>query len=205
MQEDAAYQTAIDCLDRLISKLKPETSSKMKSCVVALYTADRQGKLRYSSQICLLHLDFDRTLKTSFLRFYDLDTVAVLLEVELFFGFMESYKLKDAHHNLWGFDMWSEGTINIQFRNELQANIFYKKLEQIAPKRSELLEISKKQVQEQLRKRKENSFFGKIKSKLFSREEKVKSSSVVLEVVKSNSVTFDSNGNFKAELLSPEW
>lgn len=41
MQEEAAYQTAIDCLDRLISKLKPETSSKMKSCVVALYTADR--------------------------------------------------------------------------------------------------------------------------------------------------------------------
>jgi hypothetical protein len=34
------FEAAIDCIDRVISKLKPETSSKMRSAVVALFTSD---------------------------------------------------------------------------------------------------------------------------------------------------------------------
>jgi hypothetical protein len=40
--------------------------------------------------------------------------------------------------------MWGEGTISIQFRNELEALVFYKKLEQTAPTREALLELKKK-------------------------------------------------------------
>jgi hypothetical protein len=30
---------------------------------------------------------------------------------------MESYRVKDKEKNLWGFDLWRDGTICIQFRN----------------------------------------------------------------------------------------
>ena len=40
MHEQPVYDTALACLDRLVNKLKPETSSKMKSAIVAFYTAD---------------------------------------------------------------------------------------------------------------------------------------------------------------------
>lgn len=44
----------------------------MKSTVVSLYTADPQGRLRYSNLIGLLQLDVDRLSKSKFLRIYDL-------------------------------------------------------------------------------------------------------------------------------------
>lgn len=112
--------------------------------------------------------------------------------------------MKDKGNNLWGFDLWRDGTICIQFRNELEALLFAKKLEQCAPKREQLLELSKRQVEEELRKRKENSFFGKIKN-IFRKSETMKTESVVIDVVKSNSVSIDKQGNFHTQSISPEW
>lgn len=44
----------------------------MKSAIIGLYTADPQGKLRYSNLIGLLQIDIDRQLKSKFLRVYDI-------------------------------------------------------------------------------------------------------------------------------------
>jgi hypothetical protein len=118
---EPTFEFAVECLDRLVSKLKPETSSKMRSAVVALYSSDYDERLRYSTQICLLHLDYDRHLKAHFLRFYHIEHLSLLLEVELYYGFLDSYRQKDHKLNLWGFDLWRFGTICIQFRNELDA------------------------------------------------------------------------------------
>lgn len=79
MQQEHTYEAAVECIDRAISKLKPETSSKMKSAVVALFTSDADAGLSFSSQICLMHLDYDRYFKTAFLRFYHLERLSVLL------------------------------------------------------------------------------------------------------------------------------
>ena len=59
----------------------------MKSAVVAVFTADPQGKLRYSGTIGLLQIDIDRHLKSKFLRVYDLETLTLSLEVEIYYGF----------------------------------------------------------------------------------------------------------------------
>ncbi len=54
--------------------------------------------------------------------------LSLLFEVELYFGFMESYRVIDEDENLWGFDLWREGVICIQFRNEIEAKLFLIKL-----------------------------------------------------------------------------
>ncbi len=51
----------------------------MKSAIVALYSADPQGKLRYSGVIGLLQIDMDRHYKSKFLRVYDIQTLALSL------------------------------------------------------------------------------------------------------------------------------
>ena len=66
------YQAGVDCLDRIVARLKPETSTKMKSVIVGLYSADSITNIRYSQQIALLHLDYDRHIKTYFFRVYHL-------------------------------------------------------------------------------------------------------------------------------------
>ncbi len=78
-RDEPSYDKALDCLDRIINKIKPETSSKMRSAVVALYSSDYDNRLRYATQICLLHLDFDRHLKAYFLRFYHMENLSLLL------------------------------------------------------------------------------------------------------------------------------
>lgn len=65
----------------------------MKSAVAALYTADASGELRFSNCIGLLELDSDRQLKTFMLRFYNMETVSLVFEVELYYGFYENYKM----------------------------------------------------------------------------------------------------------------
>jgi hypothetical protein len=71
MQLDTSH-AAVSVLEKLITKIKPATSTSMKSAVVALYTADPQGKLRYSGLIGLLQIDMDRHYKSKFLRIYDI-------------------------------------------------------------------------------------------------------------------------------------
>lgn len=63
---------AIAVIDGLIKKSKPGTSTPMGSAIVALYTADAEGELRYSNCIGLLQLDMDRSLKTKMLRLYNI-------------------------------------------------------------------------------------------------------------------------------------
>lgn len=70
MQVDL-IQPTIASLEKVIAKIKPQTSTAMKSALVALYTADPQGKLRYSGLIGLLQIDIDRQVKSRFLRIYD--------------------------------------------------------------------------------------------------------------------------------------
>lgn len=143
-RDASTYDNALEFLDRVINKIKPETSSKMRSAVVALYSSDYDNRLRFAGQVCLLHLDFDRHLKAYFLRFYHLEYLSLLLEVELYYGFMDSYREKDKANNLWGFDLWRLGTICIQFRNEIEAQVFAKKLELYAPKQEALIELRKR-------------------------------------------------------------
>jgi hypothetical protein len=65
----------------------------MKSAIAALYTADCGAKLRYSNGIGLLQLDYDRLLKTNMLRLYNMKTVSLVLEVELYYGFINNYMM----------------------------------------------------------------------------------------------------------------
>lgn len=78
MQGDLVQPT-ITALEKVIAKIKPQTSTAMKSAIVALYSADAQGKLRYSGLIALLQIDIDRQYKSRFLRFYDVDTLSLSL------------------------------------------------------------------------------------------------------------------------------
>lgn len=72
MQHTPGVNEAISALDELIKKSKPATSTTMKSAVVALFSADSSGELRYSNCIGLMQLDIDRSIKTKMLRFYDM-------------------------------------------------------------------------------------------------------------------------------------
>ena len=68
---------ATQAIEKLLIKSKPSTSTPMKSAPVALFTADAEGQLRYANIIGLLQLDTDRLFKNSFLRIYDMETLAL--------------------------------------------------------------------------------------------------------------------------------
>lgn len=101
----------------LISTVKPESSTAMKSVIVALYTADDDNPLRYSGKIGMLQLDYDRPLQTNFLRFYDIDNLHLLLEVEPFYGFGDNFRSLPEVPNLYIFDLFADGIIGFLFRN----------------------------------------------------------------------------------------
>lgn len=59
-------------------------------------------------------------------------------------------------------------------------------------------------MEEQLKKKKDSSFLGKLKNKLFHQNEPIKEESKVLKVEKSKSITFDLKTNtICAENLPP--
>lgn len=62
----------------------------------------------------------------------------------------------------------------------------------------------KRQAEEEQRIKSEKSLFGKFKS-MFRKPNIQPRESVVLEVVKSNSITIGKDGQFYAQALSPEW
>ena len=64
-------------MEKLVAKVKPENATLMKSAVVALYTADGESPLWYANIIGLLTVDFDRFYKNTFLRIYDMETLAL--------------------------------------------------------------------------------------------------------------------------------
>lgn len=97
----------------------------MKSAVVALYTADPQGKLRFSNLIGLLQIDIDRQAKSRFLRIYDLDTLALAFEVEIYYGFQRCYRA--ITDTLYMFE-YPKGSIAFQFRNATDAELMKLKI-----------------------------------------------------------------------------
>lgn len=100
--------------EKVISKIKPETSTAMKSAMVALYSADPTGKLRYSNLIGILQLDIDRQLKSKFLRIYDVETLSLSFEVEIYYGFQKYYRA--ITDTIYMFE-YPKGSIAFQFRN----------------------------------------------------------------------------------------
>lgn len=62
----------------MILKIKPGTSTSIRSALVALYTADQEGELRFSKFIGVMQLDIDRHFKTHMLRFYCVETLTMV-------------------------------------------------------------------------------------------------------------------------------
>jgi hypothetical protein len=129
MQQDIT-PNAMAIIDKLIVKIKPDTSTCMKSAVVALFTADPQGKLRYSGLIGLLQIDMDRHYKSKFLRIYDLETLSLAFEVEIYYGFQESYRM--IRDGIYVFD-YPRGSIAFQFRNKEEGEIIKNKIFTMCP------------------------------------------------------------------------
>jgi hypothetical protein len=72
MEDNNHLQTAINAYDKIIQHMKPESSTMVKSCVVAVFSADIENPMRFTGKICLLHLDIDRHIKNYLLRLYDI-------------------------------------------------------------------------------------------------------------------------------------
>ena len=106
---------AISALEGLIKKSKPGTCTPMRSAIVGLYTADAEGELRYSNCIGLLQLDMDRGLKTQMLRLYNIETLTIVFEVELYYGFAQCYKMINPTFYIFEYP---RGVIGLLFRNK---------------------------------------------------------------------------------------
>ena len=118
-------QAAVLLYEKALTKIKPPTSTAMKSAVVALYSADPLGKLRYSNLIGLLQNDIDRQAKSRFLRIYDMETLSLSFEVEMYYGFQKYYR--PITDTLYMFD-YPKGSIAFQFRSSQEAEIMKLKI-----------------------------------------------------------------------------
>ena len=114
--ESNTFNEAVLALEKLVIKQKPLTSTALKSFIIALFTADNENPLRYSGTIGLLQLDIDRSLKSHFLRLYDIETLKILVELELYYGFGNNYR-KYGKPTLYIFDFFDNGVIGFEFRN----------------------------------------------------------------------------------------
>jgi hypothetical protein len=119
MQGDLITQ-AVSSLEKALTKVKPEKSTAMKSVVVALYSAGSDGKLRYANMVGLLQLDTDRALKSKMLRIYDLETLALALEFEIYYGLQNSLKI--INQTILLID-YVHGSIAFLFRNKDEAEM----------------------------------------------------------------------------------
>ena len=113
----------------------------MKSAIVALYTADTQGKLRYSGLIGLLQIDMDRQYKSRFLRIYDLESLSLVFEVEIYYGFQQNYRM--IRDDLYIFD-YLRGSIAFQFRTKEEGEVMKLKINSNCPSLEEYEEAKKK-------------------------------------------------------------
>jgi hypothetical protein len=66
-------------MERLISQTKEKKSTSLKSLIAAMYTADESNILKFTGKIGMLQLDYDRGLKCHFFRFYNIETLELLL------------------------------------------------------------------------------------------------------------------------------
>ena len=187
----------------MISKIKPQTSTAMKSAIVALYTADPQGKLRYSNLIGLLQIDIDRQFKSKFLRLYDLETLALSFEVEIYYGFQKCYRaLTDT---LYMFE-YPKGSIAFLFRNVGEAELMRVKILSNCPSLEEYEQVKQKNLEAARKKEEGQGFFGKIKNFFGGEKEEEQHESEVLSFKKNTSISFNLNdGTFNSENVPPEW
>ena len=118
-------------MENLIKKSKPGTSTAMQSVVAALYTADGEGYLRYSNCIGLLQLDFDRQLKAFMLRLYNMETISLAFEVELYYGFINKYKMINPTFYVFDYPL---GIIGFLFRSKEDADIMKSRIASNSPK-----------------------------------------------------------------------
>lgn len=136
-------QSAVVAYEKALTKIKPQTSTAMKSAVVALYTADPQGKLRYSNLIGLLQIDIDRQAKSRFLRIYDLETLSLSFEVEIYYGFQKCYRA--ITDTLYMFE-YPKGSIAFLFRNQQEAEIMKLKITSNCPSMEEYEQVRQKNL-----------------------------------------------------------
>lgn len=106
---------ALNAIQALIQKMKPNTSTTTKSAVVALYTADGSGELRYSGCIGLLQLDMDRHLKATMIRLYDLDSLQMVFQVQLYYGFSMYYRQQSATFFTFEYPL---GIVGLLYKNK---------------------------------------------------------------------------------------
>ena len=130
LMKSSAVDEGIMAIEKLILKIKPGTSTAIKSAVVALYTADQEGELRFSKFIGMMQLDIDRHLKTHMLRFYCMESLNMVFEVELYYGFYENYKM--VSNNFYTFE-YPRGLIGIMYRNQDDADIMKLKIKSASP------------------------------------------------------------------------
>ena len=71
-------------------QVRDGTSTSMKSSLANIYTMDEPSHtFRYSRLSGILTLDLDRKLKSTFFRMYSMDSLELLFECELYYGFEE--------------------------------------------------------------------------------------------------------------------
>lgn len=97
----------------------------MKTVVAALYLAENDNLLKYTNVIGLLQLDMDRKLKSKCLRIYNLDTMKLAFEIELYCNFASHYKKLDDKFYFFDYPM---GTIGLLFRTKEEAEIMFGKI-----------------------------------------------------------------------------
>ena len=86
----------------------------MKTGLVGLYTADGKG-MKFSNLIGVMQLDKDRSLGAYMLRIYDIETLALFFEIELYYAFQDNYRCVEP--NFYVFEYPNDGTIGLLFRN----------------------------------------------------------------------------------------
>lgn len=75
-------------------------------------------------------LDFDRHFKTHVLRFYSLDSLVMVFEIELYYGFSQHYKMQNT--TFYTFE-YPRGVIGILYRNKDDADIMKLKINSASP------------------------------------------------------------------------
>lgn len=83
----------------------------------------------------MLHLDMDRIAKNTMLRLYDLDSLVLLFEVEMYYGFDFNYRM--VTDKLYVFDYFVDGIIGFQFYSKEDADRFYEKVKSSSLKMSD--------------------------------------------------------------------
>jgi hypothetical protein len=101
-----------------------------------------------------------------------------------------------------------DGIIAFDFRTPEEAETMFLRIKTHSKKMTELKAIDEKRRQEEKEKKEANTFFGKIKGKLFHKDTggEKQEETKILKVQKKNWISFDQKtGKFDADNIPPEW